>query len=152
MIALLKQQPSASILARVIGAASLFLCAAIPASAVASTNSPPAASAHRSIFDPDLKGGKDPFFPNSVRKEERSPVRFEGIKPTLPPITQLALTGLSTGLAVINDKSFAENEVNVVRTLSGQKIRIHCRKITRDHVIITIEDDPELHQLRMRDF
>jgi hypothetical protein len=123
--------------------------------AVAYANEVPAPSSsppHQSVFDPDVKQGKDPFFPKSVRREERTSVRFEVIKPTLPPIAQLTLNGLSTRFALINNKSFAENEINYVRTPSGQQLRIHCRKITRHYVLITIDDDPEPKQLRMREF
>jgi hypothetical protein len=136
--------------------AMLCLCLGIVASAqTAETNSAPATAAvPRSVFSPDLKNAKDPFFPNSNRRGERAPVRFEVIKPPPALVEQLTLNGLlSSRLAIINTKSFAENEEGYVEIDGGRRIRIRCHKINLggNSVEITIEGDPEPKVLRLRE-
>ena len=105
----------------------------------------------KSIFEDDLKSGKDPFFPKSARRMEKVPVLAE--KP-VAPLTQLSLKGI-TGpanrrLALINNQPIAAGETSFVKIGTGQ-VKIHCWEIGENHAVISVEGEPERKELRLRE-
>jgi hypothetical protein len=122
------------------------------AKAADTTNTAPTeAVPPKSIFEDDLKSGKDPFFPKSVRRMEKVPLIAE--KP-VAPLTQLVLKGI-TGpanrrLALINNQPIAAGETAFVKIGTGQ-VRIHCWEIGANHAVISVEGEPERKELRLRE-
>jgi hypothetical protein len=120
--------------------------------AVADTNAvPEEATARKSVFEDDLKNGKDPFFPKSVRRAAKIPTVNEK---AVAPIVQLALKGISGSenrrFALINNQPLAAGETAYVRIATGQ-VKVHCLEIRENSVIISIEGDPKEKELRLRE-
>ena len=105
----------------------------------------------KSVFEDDLKNGKDPFFPRSVRRADRPPTINTEV---VAPAVQLALKGISgpanRRFALINNQPLAAGETAYVRIASGQ-VKVHCLEIRDDSVIISVEGDPEQKELRLRE-
>lgn len=118
--------------------------------AVTETNSAPTDVARISVFNDDLKTGKDPFFPHSARRAERIPATTE---PALAPIVQLSLKGISgpanRRFALINNQPLGVGETAFVR-ISGGQVKVRCWEIRENSVIVSIEGDPERKELRLR--
>jgi hypothetical protein len=115
------------------------------------TNAAPAAIP-QSVFVDEVQKGKDPFFPNSSR---RQPVRpADGaVAITAPPSTsEFKLKGI-TGpanrrFALINNRDFEVGEKGSVYA-GGKKVTIKCEKIGPRSVWITLEGQPGLKELRL---
>ncbi len=105
-------------------------------------------------------GGKDPFFPNSIRiptVETNDPVA--DVKPRLPLSAYLKITGLrpsaSRPLALINNTIFGPDEEGTVEVVvpSDQRpgethvVMIHCLEIRSDSVLIRVEGEPGVKNL-----
>jgi hypothetical protein len=104
----------------------------------------------KSTFQDDLKNGKDPFFPKSVRRTKTAiPTAI-----TVAPVAQLALKGISgptnRRFALINNQPLAAGESAFVRIPSGL-VKVHCWEINENSVIVSVEGDPERKELRLRD-
>lgn len=122
------------------------------ASPTIGTNSGPAeVSVQKSIFVDNLKSGRDPFYPRSIRRSEREPVLDAK---TAAPIVQLFLKGISgpanRRFALINNQPLAAGEDAYVR-ISGGQVKVHCWEIREDSVVISVEGDPERKELRLRE-
>lgn len=134
----------------------LFLpaaCFLLVSSPGLSQNSPkPDASVAKSIFDDKLHAGKDPFFPNSARRQDRP----ASTDPKMPqaPVVQLflkAITGPPTRrLALINNQTFAAGEEGLVKVVNGQ-VKIRCVEIKDGSVVVAIEGNPEPKELKLRE-
>jgi hypothetical protein len=106
----------------------------------------------QSVFVDEFQKGKDPFFPNSSR---RQPSRTTlDAPPIATPLTasEFKLKGI-TGpanrrFALINNRVFEMGETNSVYA-GGKKITIKCEKIGPRSVWITIESQPGLKELRL---
>ncbi len=119
------------------------------ASGTASTDSV-AVVIRKSVFQNDLKDGKDPFFPKSTRRGPKTP---EATAQIATPLVNLVLKGI-TGppkrrFALINNQTLSAGEIASVRIANGQ-IKVHCLEIRDDSVIILIEGNPEQKELRLR--
>lgn len=134
----------------------------------ATNSAPKALVIPKSVFveDPNPRNGKDPFFPDSVR---RLPVAAEPVKPSRPGTTNatakpvvvvpvkknpsLVLQGISGSqnlrLATINGRNFEQGESVVVRTPEGM-VRVTCVEILARSVIIRVEGDSERKELKLR--
>ena len=114
------------------------------------TNTAPA-EIRKSIFNDDPKSGRDPFFPNSTRRAERTPLAEE---PLVAPIVQLSLKGISgpagRRFALINNQPLAPGESAMVRVTGGQ-VKVHCWEIRESSVVISIAGDPERKELHLRE-
>jgi len=107
----------------------------------------------QSVFATDGDGvtGKDPFYPNSVRRIKRddsgkpSPIRdFSSL---------LKLTGIAGGvrpIATINNLTFAVGEEQEVK-VEGGKVRIRVLEIREKSVLIAIEKQSQPIELKLRD-
>jgi len=123
-------------------------------SAETNTNRAPAQMAFpQSVFATDGDGvtGKDPFYPNSVRRIKRddsgkpSPIRdFSSL---------LKLTGIAGGvrpIATINNLTFAVGEEQEVK-VEGGKLKIRVVEIREKSVVISVEKQPRPIELKLRD-
>jgi len=107
------------------------------------------------VFDDDLKsGGKDPFYPNSVRRGQ--PVTptgtggTEAVRPKAAGSTNLVLTGLTARLASINGVPLAVNEEAQVRVPGGTaRIKVKLLQIKANAVVV--EADGERKEITFRE-
>jgi hypothetical protein len=122
------------------------------------TNEP---ASPRSVFNP-LSGGKDPFFPRTTRlpqiATEKQPIDQ---RPLLPLSNYVKLTGIRPSktrpLATINTTLFEQGERAAVTVLtprnsnatSLQTVQVHCLEIRQDSVLVSIEGEPGVKELRM---
>jgi len=148
---------------QILGMPILLLVATVSYSAhgaVAKTNTAPLektnaapeeAVAQKSVFEDDLKNGKDPFFPKSMRRGEKSPAINAQV---VAPVVQLALKGISgpanRRFALINNQPLAVGETAYVRIATGQ-VKVRCVEIRESSVIVSVEGDPEQKELRLRE-
>jgi hypothetical protein len=105
----------------------------------------------KSVFVPS---GKDPFFPNSTRPTAGS--QKPDVSPTPAPVdaSMLRLRGI-TGpadhrIALINNRTFAPGEQGEVSAREG-KLLIRCVEIRERSVLVTVEGQPEVHELKLPD-
>jgi hypothetical protein len=102
----------------------------------------------RSVFVDDEQG-RDPFFPNSTRRQHRPAI------PDLPAVvgpTSLVLFGI-TGpperrIALINNQTFLAGEENRVRIPGGSSI-VKCEEIRERSVIVTIQGGTEQFEIHL---
>jgi hypothetical protein len=116
-------------------------------SAAASTNAAPVVNTNdfRSIFE---EKGRDPFYPNSSRQAIQASADNNGDAPAVV----LVLKGISGTanhrLAIINDRTFASGDEDVVVTAAG-RVKIRCLEIHNDMAVVTIGNSPEKIDLRL---
>jgi hypothetical protein len=126
----------------------------------AQTNAPTAqiatnvelATISKSIFVDEFQKGKDPFFPNSMRRQPGRPTDAAALIATTLPASEFKLKGI-TGpanrrFALINNRDFEVGEKGSVY-VGGKKVTIKCEKIGPRSVWITIESQPGLKELRL---
>ena len=111
----------------------------------------------QSAFADDGLAGKDPFFPNSTRRQERTIVRVTPTTKTAPTVNflnNLLLKGISgldgQKLALINSSTVAQGEVAEIR-LAGQILKIRCREIRERSVVVELESGSEVRELKLRE-
>lgn len=115
---------------------------------------------HKAVFERPL-GSKDPFFPNSSRLPRiATDGRATNQAPRLPLSAYVKLTGIRPSktrpIAVINQTLFEPGERgDVTVSIPGssgatevQKVRIRCHEIREDSVVVSIEGEPGLKELR----
>jgi hypothetical protein len=89
-----------------------------------------------SEFRDDLKIGKDPFFPNTNRRQVTNEVAPEVVK--LPSIEKIKFQGMSGSkenpLVILNNRTFGINEEAEMK-IDGRSIRIRVAEI-RDHSVM----------------
>ena len=102
----------------------------------------------KAVFDLTVKGIKDPFFPHSLRQAIVTPTTAPAISPST-----FVLKGFSgppdQRLAIINNRTLAAGEDAEVFTAAG-RIKIHCLAIKENSVLIRVEKQPDLIELRLR--
>lgn len=128
------------------------LACAPAALSAAETNSAPAEiTLRKSVFEDDLKKGKDPFYPKSMRRGVKEPVLNTK---TVAPVVQLSLKGISgptnRRFALINNQPLAAGETAYVRIPGGQ-VKVYCWEILEDSVVVSVEGDTEKKVLRLRE-
>jgi hypothetical protein len=124
---------------------------ALKTSAVAFVPSNPTA-ASVSVFEQLVPPqGRDPFFPNSRRRE---PEPARGASPDRPPpASELVLRGIvgstSHRLALINDTTILEaGETGSVRVSSGH-LKLRCLEIGEDYAVIQVEGEVQTKRLQL---
>jgi hypothetical protein len=130
-----------------------------PAEATALTNAAPVVAIPRATFVDDLRTGKDPFFPNSVRRYETVTQVATNAVPAVqrgPSLaTQLALKGISgtrqQPLALINSATVAVGETAEIKCSSGQTVKVLCREIRERSVLIELVGKGEVKELKLRE-
>jgi hypothetical protein len=95
--------------------------------------------------------GRDPFFPNSRRRQPVAP----GIVATEKPAAALVLVlkGIvgspNHRLAVINTAILEINEEAVMRLPDGGRARVRCLEIGQDHAVIKVEGELQPRRLEL---
>ncbi len=108
--------------------------------------------AYVSVFE-DLTPpkGRDPFFPNSRRREPVAPGIVTTGKPAAAPV--LVLKGIvgspNHRLAVINTSILEVNEEAAVRLPDGGRARVRCLEIGQDHAVIQVEGELQPKRLEL---
>jgi hypothetical protein len=112
----------------------------------------PLAARYVSVFENIIPPkGRDPFFPNSHR---RDPVPIMPVVQTEkpPPSSELLLKGIvgaaNHRLAVINNAILEKGESGSVRVPSG-RVRVKCMEIGEDFAVIQVEGEIEPKRLRL---
>ena len=139
----------------------LLVCA--PARAEHPTNDVPkgapkisAPALVKSVFVADAAAGKDPFFPNSTR---RNAVLDQGGQTNAVPqpsalFNNLTLKGISGArgqmLALINSSTVGVGELAEIRC-GLQVVKIRCREIRNRSVVIELDGVGELKELKLRE-
>jgi hypothetical protein len=118
-----------------------------PVAVAASTND---MKQYLSVFE-DLPPaiGKDPFFPQSHRRDPSLPVeqvKERTIDQTL--ILKGIVGSVSRRIAVINDETMQSGEESSVRTPGGH-VRLKCLEIGEDYVLVQVEGEPQTRKLVM---
>ena len=135
----------------------LLVCAV--ARAEHPTNDAPKISAPalvKSFFLTDVTVGKDPFFPNSIR---RVPAPDQNSVTNIAPqpsalFNKLALKGISGSkgqmLALINSSTVGVGELAEIRC-GEQVVKIRCREIRPRSVVIELDGVGEVKELKLRE-
>src|SRR5580765_3088011 len=95
--------------------------------------------------------GKDPFFPNSIRRMKRDDTGKQ--QPTRDLSGLLKLTGIAGGvrpIATINNLTFAAGEEQDVK-VEGGKLKIRVLEIREKSVVVSVEKQPLPIELKLRD-
>jgi hypothetical protein len=155
--------------ARVLAAMGLGLCCLVgckkppapapranPAASAAKTNTVVSAtnetaSEYVSVFEDLLPPkGKDPFYPNSHRRDPAPPPNLQAAK--APPAALLVLKGIvgsaNRRLAVINNATLETGEESPVRVPDG-RVRVRCLEIGEDYVLIRVEGEAQPKRLEL---
>src|SRR5439155_13029430 len=105
----------------------------------------------QSVFATEGATGKDPFFPNSIRRVKRDDKGDQ--QPTRDISGLLKLTGIAGGvrpIATINNLTFAVGEEQEVK-VEGSKVKIRVIEIREKSVVIAIEKQSQPIELKLRD-
>jgi hypothetical protein len=117
---------------------------------------PAAPALVRSVFVDDPLVGKDPFFPNSTRRQAAAPqisLTTNAVPQSSALFDKLALKGISgvkgQRLALINSSTVGEGEKADVRS-GSQLIKILCREIRDNSVLVEIVGVGEVREIKLR--
>jgi hypothetical protein len=121
-----------------------------------STNHP--AMEYVSVFDQLMPPkGKDPFFPNSHRRNPVAPIAGQGQANRPPPASEVVLKGIvgspNHRLAIINHTTLQVGEVGSVQVPGGH-IKVRCMEIGEDYAVVAVEGEiqPKRLELNRKDF
>jgi len=110
-----------------------------------------------SSFVDDPTKGKDPFFPDSMRRLTATPAPAPNTTNTAPVLISpvaFSLKGISgpkgQRLALVNNTTLAIGEVTEVRS-AGQAVKILLREIRDRSVLIEIVATGEIKELKLRE-
>jgi hypothetical protein len=122
----------------------------------AKTNGVPAtndmAMAYVSVFEDLLPPqGKDPFYPNSHRREPAPTPQAQAAKPPPPAVLELKgiLRSANRRLAVINNATLEPGDSGSVRVPDGH-VRVKCLTIGDDYVDIRVDGESQSKRLYLR--
>lgn len=110
----------------------------------------------KSVFHADVGSGKDPFYPNSQRRQQmiEQPLTTNSAPQSSAVFNLLALKGISGSkgqrLALINSSTLGVGELAEVRC-GLQWVKIRCREIRDRSVLIELDGLGELKELKLRD-
>lgn len=107
----------------------------------------------RAVFTDIADKGKDPFFPDSIRRlRTLQPNLANAATPSSGLLAELVLKGISIGserLALINNVTVAEGEKARLK-IKDKTALVHCLQI-RDHsVLVTIDGTKEVREIELR--
>lgn len=123
---------------------------ALPA-APAVTNAPSAqyVSVFENLLPPQ---GKDPFFPNSHRRDPAPPPQVQAQKGPVEADLQLKgiVSSASHRQALINNDVITVGEEDSIRVPDGH-VRVRCLEIGVDYVIVQVEGEPQSKRLTLED-
>ncbi|MBI3882277.1 MAG: hypothetical protein HY301_19745 [Verrucomicrobia bacterium] len=109
----------------------------------------------QSVFVDDATSGKDPFYPNSMRRSPVAKITKAGVPVADPNRIQLLTLKGITGpndrrLALINNLTFVAGETGNVRTAGGL-VKIRVLEVGEKSVTVAIEGEPGRHELKLRE-
>ena len=112
----------------------------------------------KSVFVDEVGTGRDPFFPKSPRRVKTVAKAPDGTVVVVPPsvavLGQLTLKGFSNGknhrLALINGTTFEQGELADVK-VGTRTVKVRCREIRDNSVLVSIEGVNETKELKLRD-
>ncbi|MBI3415406.1 MAG: hypothetical protein HY043_08810 [Verrucomicrobia bacterium] len=113
----------------------------------------------QSVFVDDLTKGKDPFFPGTVRRVDKTAVAAATAanttaNPAKPKVELVQLKGILDGanrrLALINNHTFAAGEQAEVKTLSGN-LRLQCVEIRAHSVVVLLNGETQRRELHLHE-
>jgi hypothetical protein len=109
-----------------------------PTPAAPAAIAPPAEEANKSVFVDRPNFGRDPFFPNSIRRGK--PVETPNSEPSAN-FNNLTLKGISgtpeKRLAIINNKTLEVGEEVELR-VAGQSVKVKCVEVREKSAVISI--------------
>jgi len=107
-----------------------------------------------SVFNANDAQGKDPFFPESTRRLTQPAIASAPKENTPAQNYSFSLKGISGSklqpLALINNATVGVGEFAEVRA-SGRPVKIRCREIRDQSVVIEIDGTGEVKELKLRD-
>src|SRR5580658_7360493 len=120
---------------------------AVPAAAVSATLATVPVSTFEELMPPQ---GRDPFFPNSRR---RDPEPAKTAPDKVPQAAVFVLTGVvgssTHRLALINEHTILEaGEEGSVRVGSG-RVKLRCMEIGEDYAVIRVEGEAQTKRLQL---
>jgi hypothetical protein len=98
------------------------------------------------VIPNEPKEGRDPFFPGSNRVYVNKTIIPIPSKANTP--VNVVLTGISSGFAMINGRTFAPGETADVTEKDGRRSRVTCVEIKADSVIVEVGN--ERRELRLK--
>ena len=112
----------------------------------------------KSVFMDEPDKGKDPFFPTSTRRSESLPRVVASSTNSAPETSTLfnllQLKGISglrgERLAIINGSTIAVGEVAEIRCGARQILKVRCREIRDDSVVLELDGLGEVRELKLR--
>jgi hypothetical protein len=123
-----------------------------PAVAPKSVPAPPP----KSVFEDEPDKGVDPFFPTSTRRSEsitRTP-STNSAPQSSSLFNLLQLKGISglpgERLAIINGYTVAVGEVTEIRCGGRQVLKVRCREIRDDSVVLELDGLGEVREFKLR--
>lgn len=114
----------------------------------------------KSTFVNNPEIGKDPFFPSSTRRKDAMPravVTAPSTNSTPAPTLQvdLKLKGIAgtkeQRLALINSVTMAQGEVADIKCAGGHIVKVRCREIRDQSVLVEIVALGEVRELKLRE-
>ena len=108
----------------------------------------------KSVFVSDGAVGRDPFFPRSMRLQPKKVDEGKGTQIIEDFSRMLRLTGIAGGtkpIATINNLTFEAGEEQEVK-VDNRRVKIRVQEIREKSVLVRIEGQPALVELKLRDF
>ena len=106
----------------------------------------------KSVFNSEPAFGRDPFFPTSKRRQPKAPIVTEKQQPSAPPPPKsqsLELKGMTGGIVLINNMTFAEGDEAFVKIPNG-RVRIKVLEIREGSVLVQVEGEAEPAELKLK--
>lgn len=111
----------------------------------------------KSVFTNEIGKGRDPFFPDSQRRQVKKSAPRKNTKEinngggivdqTKPDLSLFEVKGIIGGsIALINGRTFEKGESATVKTKNGE-IEIDCIEVSRDSVEVQIKGYSGRHKL-----
>jgi hypothetical protein len=137
------------------GAATVLLALALLAVSRADEDEPeppPVGERPKAVFQTDVESGRDPFFPESTRRQQFA-AQAPSYEAAPLPIAELVLRGIlgspEDRLALINSRIFTLGDEGFVNVPSG-RILVRCLEIREDSAVVAVGDNPKTVELRLR--
>ncbi len=132
-----------------------WLCASAQASEKPRAKNPDQI-VQQSVFSDKQDAGRDPFFPNSMRRRETIAriVATNDVPQVSAMLSQLALKGISgtrgERLALVNSSTMAEGELAEIRC-GRHIVKVRCLEIRDRSVLVELYGTSQTRELKLRD-
>jgi hypothetical protein len=103
----------------------------------------------QSVFDPDVAGARNPFYPDAVRKTKKPGI--DDRETSVTAFSQLTLRGIVSGRsAIINNRNFVAGDEAAVRLPGGRQVTVKVVEVHEDSVTLTVGGQKETKTLFAR--